>query len=308
MHGRSLAHTATRGVDLHAEPQGSAAGKVILMGEHAVVYGKHAVALPIESAVTAKVTSADSGESGFISDLLAVVRQELDLDGDNFGVDVRTSLPPGMGLGASAAIAVAVIRAVNRSRRLDLSDTDINRIAFSCEKLSHGNPSGVDNTISTFAVPMLFSNKSGLEVERLELQQMPPLIVAYSSRGGSTYAQVAGVRARYNAQTEHYSALFDEIDALSLAAAKALTAGDYHELGALMNMGHGLLGAIEVSTPELDAMVGLARAAGAAGAKLTGGGGGGSVVALCPGAIQDVLQAYSAAGYETLVLPQMEGV
>lgn len=308
MHARSSTHSPTSDVALHAEPEGSAAGKVILLGEHAVVYGKHAVALPIESAVTAKVTPADSGASRYISDLLALVRRELTLEGDNFGVDVRTSLPPGMGLGASAAIAVAIIRAVSQSRGLGLNDTDINRIAFSCEKLSHGNPSGIDNSIATFAVPMLFSNKSELQIERLELSKMPPLVIAYSGRRGSTYAQVAGVRGRYDAQAAHYAALFDEIDALSLSAAKALVAGDYAELGALMNIGHGLLNAIEVSTPELDAMVGLARAAGAAGAKLTGGGGGGSVIALCPGAVQDVLQAYTAAGYETLVLPQMKGV
>jgi hydroxymethylglutaryl-CoA reductase len=235
--------------------------------------------------VTARVTEKDSGDSKYISDLLKVVRGELGIEGDTFGVDVLSKLPPGMGLGASAAIAVAVIRAVSAARELGLDDETVNRVAFSCEKISHGNPSGVDNSIATFAVPMLFSNESELSIEQLQLRETPPLVIAFSSQRGSTHEQVAGVRTRYEAQKNHYAAVFDEIDALSKSAAKALTAGEFQELGMLMNICHGLLNAIEVSTPELENMVGIARAAGATGAKLTGGGGGGSVVALCPGAM-----------------------
>ncbi len=308
MHARGSARAEKRdpSLSLHAEPQGSAAGKVILLGEHAVVYGKHAVALPIPGAVTANVTASDSGESKYISDLLEVVRQELDISGDDFGVDVRSILPPGMGLGASAAIAVAITRAVSASRELGLGDEDVNRIAFECEKVSHGNPSGVDNSIATFAVPMMFSNKSELKFEQLEMKETPPLVIAFSGQRGSTHEQVAGVRARYEAQKNHYAAVFEELDALSKSAAKALTAGDYQELGVLMNICHGLLNAIEVSTPELEDMVNIARVAGATGAKLTGSGGGGSVVALCPGAVKDVQSALLTAGFETLELAQSE--
>ena len=87
---------------------------------------------------------------------------------------------------------------------------------------------------------------------------------------------------------------------MSLSGAAALQGGDYEELGSLMNICHGLLNAIEVSTPEIESMVSLARSAGATGAKLTGGGGGGSVVALCPGTVSDVISAFAAAGFETL--------
>ena len=308
MHARSALRADERGThsDLHAEPHGSAAGKVILLGEPAAVYGKHAVALPIPTAVTARVTEKDSGDSTYISDLLKVVRGELGIEGDTFGVDVRSRLPPGMGLGSSAAIAVAIIRAVSAARELGLDDETVNRVAFCCEKISHGNPSGVDNSIATFAVPMLFSNESELSIEQLELRQTPPLVIAFSSQRGSTHEQVAGVRTRYEAQKNHYAAVFDEIDALSKSAAQALTAGEYQELGMLMNICHGLLNAIEVSTPELENMVGIARAAGATGANLTGGGGGGSVVALCPGAMQDVQKAFSTAGFGTLLLTKTE--
>ena len=92
------------------------------------------------------------------------------------------------------------------------------------------------------------------------------------------------------------------MDALSLAGADALTAGDYAELGRLMNICQGLLNAIGVSTPELEGMLSIARAAGAAGAKLTGAGGGGSIVASCPGAVDDVTAALESAGFRTISL------
>jgi hydroxymethylglutaryl-CoA reductase len=105
------------------------------------------------------------------------------------------------------------------------------------------------------------------------------------------------VRSRYEAQREHYEAIFAQIGALSLAGAAALQDADHAVLGALMNMCHGLLNAIEVSTPDIENIVSIARDAGAAGAKLTGGGGGGSVVALCPGAMDAVEDALASAGY-----------
>jgi len=303
MHARSAGSDETV---LHENPDGIAAGKAILIGEHAVVYGKHAVALPIPNAVTAKVTERDSGKSAYVTRLLAVIRQELEIDGDESGIDVQSSLPPGMGLGASAAIAVAMIRAVSRSRGLDLDDAAVNQVAFECEKLAHGTPSGIDNTIATYATPMLFNKQADLAIEELTLSTPPPIVIACSSQRGVTLDQVAAVRARYDIETEHYDSIFDRIDALSLAAADALRAGDYQQLGSLMNICHGLLNAIGVSTPELESMVTIARDAGATGAKLTGSGGGGSIVALCPGAVSDVEHALSTAGFRILTISSTE--
>ena len=132
--------------------------------------------------------------------------------------------------------------------------------------------------------------------------QVPPVVIACSHQLGATHEQVAGVRARYERQPITYGAIFDQVDALSAAGAKALVAGDYAELGELMNVCQGLLNALGVSTPELERMVDIARKAGAAGAKLTGGGGGGSIVALCPGTVVQVVTALHAAGYSTIEL------
>ena len=105
-----------------------------------------------------------------------------------------------------------------------------------------------------------------------------------------------------------YDAIFTQVDELSLAGATAMRDSNYEELGRLMNICHGLLTAIEVSTPELESMVALARAAGAVGAKMTGGGGGGSMVALCPGRTAEVRETLESAGYHTLRFELREGL
>lgn len=285
-----------------ASPQGSAAGKVILLGEHAVVYGRHALAVPIADAVTASVTPAMSGTDPFCARIVRLLREELGLTGAEFGVTVRSSLPPGMGLGSSAAVAVAITRAVCKAHALEVDDERVNSIAFACEKLAHGTPSGIDNTLATYAQPMLFSNAGRLHIEVLTLRETPPIVVAFSSQPGSTQAEVAAVRTRHARQREHYEALFDQVDALSRAGATALQAADYATLGGMMNICHGLLNAIGVSTPEIETIVSLARQAGACGAKLTGGGGGGAVAILCPGMTTAVVAALAAAGIPALPL------
>lgn len=298
-------------------PDAGAAGKVILLGEHAVVYGRHAVALPIPGAVAAEVVKVDSNprivvpewgldvpvtaeEATGVGAAVMLLMRELGVQGHSYSIRVRSRLPRAMGLGSSAAFAVAITRAFNRALDLRLDDERINDIAFECEKLAHGQPSGIDNSIATFGEAMLFRRGESLELRRLQPGAPPPLVVACSHAGGLTREQVAGVRERRAAGTPHYEAIFDEIDALSVEGADALETADYDRLGRLMNLCHGLLNAIEVSTPELEAMVGLTRAAGAVGAKLTGAGGGGSIVALCPGRVEEVRGALLAAGFKTV--------
>jgi hydroxymethylglutaryl-CoA reductase len=303
------------------EPTGFAAGKVILLGEHAAVYGRHAVALPVPGAVTASIVPQAgtttvsipewgvrrqaAGDTGLFASSVALILRELGADDTGFHIEARARLPRAMGLGSSAALAVALTRAFAATLGIQADDKRVNAIAFACEQLAHGTPSGIDNTIATYARPILFQNDDGLRIEPVELSEPLPLVVAFSSRAGLTREQVSAVRARRDRQPRHFDAIFDEIDALSLAGATALARADYAELGALMNICHGLLNAIEVSTPELEAMVAVARAAGARGAKLTGSGGGGSVIALCPGTAAEVTAALEAAGHATLSLADL---
>ncbi len=288
------------------ESDGVAAGKVILLGEHAVVYGKHALALPIQSAVTAQVLDGADEAAVQIPELqpsIALIKDRLGVSDCPHSVNVQSRLPLGMGLGASAAFAVAIARAFNSRLGLGLDDDAINGIAFECEKLAHGTPSGIDNTIATYGEPLLFSNDGTLRLQQVAMVEPPPLVIACSSQPGPTKEQVAGVRSRREQSAAHYDAVFAQIDALSLAGAAALTVADYEELGRLMNICHGLLNAIGVSTAELEGMVSLARSAGAVGAKITGAGGGGSIVALCPNTVADVSNVLASAGYQTMTLP-----
>ena len=281
---------------------GVAAGKVILLGEHGVVYGRHALAVPIYDAVRVYVTESATLSHDLPDEFVARLFDELGVKNRGWRIDVDSSLPIGKGLGSSASIAVAIARAFNNKLGLGLDDERVNLIAFASEKLAHGTPSGLDNTLATYAKPMLFRSGDSLQYETLTLAAPPSLVVAWGDETGRTSEQVAGVRRRHDRSPAHFAALFDEMDALSRQGAELLQAGDWHELGALMNICHGLLNAIGVSTPQLERMVALARQSGAVGAKLTGAGGGGAIVALCPGNAEQVRDAMRRGGYHALVL------
>ena len=302
---------------------GVASGKVILLGEHAAVYDKHVVALPLADAVVARVLQAGSGiqltlcergveqalsfersgNSGVaIGAALDLILERLQVDAENLAIRVESRIPAAMGLGSSAAFAVAIIRAVDQCFSLGLDNRGIDRLAFDCEKIAHGTPSGIDNNLATYGQPVLYSKISATRTKPITLSETPPIVVASSGIRGSTRDQVAGVRARYDRNPALYSTIFDEIDEISMAGAAALRDADYAALGALMNVCHGLLNAIEVSIPELEAMIHVARQNGAIGAKLTGSGGGGSIVALCPGREHEVAAALRTNGHAIIRL------
>ena len=296
---------------------GTAFGKVILLGEHAVVYDRHALALPLATAVTATVREASTSVSLAIPDwdifeewlpgdekqagaaaVIATIMTEFGINDRAYEIRVRSRVPIGMGLGSSASFSVAVIRAFDALLGSGKSDDEINRLAFLCEEITHGEPSGIDNNIATFGRPVLFRRGETGGEEIIRLAETPPLVIAASGSRGVTKDQVAGVRRRYERNKKMVSNIFDQIDQISVAGAAALRNREYEQLGALMNLCHGLLNAIEVSTPELENMIDVARSAGAIGAKLTGAGGGGSIVALCPGKSDEVAGALKAAGYQ----------
>ena len=296
---------------------GEACGKVILLGEHAVVYDRHALALPLPGAVKVEIAERESGMNLVVPDwdiaddwiaggkvpegaaaVISLIMQALEVDHRGFDIRVSSKIPIGVGLGSSAAFAVASIRAFCSLLGITRTDIETDRLAFRCEKLTHGNPSGVDNNLATFGEPVLYSRTAGTRTRPIALREAPPIVVASSGVRGSTLAMVEGVRRRFDKNEALYTTLFDEIDEMAVAGATALREGDYELLGALMNVCHGYLNAIEVSTPELETMIGIAREAGAAGAKLTGAGGGGSIVALCPGKVDVVADALAQSGYD----------
>ncbi|MFW6094127.1 MAG: mevalonate kinase, partial [Pseudomonadota bacterium] len=305
----------------------SACGKVILLGEHAVVYGRPALALPVPLAVEAVVRQSGDGVNLVIprwgleqkirpggdqglSGILYNILEDLGLAERDMTIEVIPHVPRAMGLGGSAALAVAVLRALDRAYRLNLGDAAINDRAFECEKAAHGTPSGIDNTIATYGTPLMFQREvadpgapdapGAPRFHELTPGAPIPLVIGITGRESLTANAVARVRRAWQTHQARYDTIFDQIATLTRAGAEAVQSANFDELGELMNLCQGYLNALQLSTPELEELVHLAREHGAVGAKLTGGGGGGSMVALCPDAQDRVAAAMEQAGYTSL--------
>ena len=297
----------------------AACGKIILLGEHAVVYGRPAIALPIPLAVEAAIRKGGDGinvviprwgveqkvrvtNPGFTG-IIAQMLEQLGLDKENMTIEVFPHIPRAMGLGGSSALAVAIIRAIDHAYKLGLNDGRINELAFECEKAAHGTPSGVDNTVATYGSPLYYQRRDEQPLfSTVKLGQPLELVIGMTGKESLTADTVAKVRASWQQYPERYETIFDQIGHLTMSASDAVKSGQLNELGELMNLCHGYLNALQLSTPELEEMIHVARQNGAVGAKLTGGGGGGSMIALCPDSSAPVKAAIEAAGFRTLAI------
>ncbi|HET6345675.1 MAG TPA: mevalonate kinase, partial [Myxococcota bacterium] len=215
-------------------------------------------------------------------------------------IKVYPSIPRAMGLGGSAALAVAVVRALSAHFHLGLSDDEVNALAFESEQVAHGTASGIDNTLATFGRFTLFKKDDPKASRVLKVPRPIPIVIGMSGVEGLTAKTVAQVQGAWRKNTALYENIFNDIDALTMQAVEAIEAYDLDLLGELMNINQGLLNALRVSSWELEELIEVARKHGAVGAKLTGGGGGGSMVALCPEEPERVAEAMRKAGYKAI--------
>jgi mevalonate kinase len=162
-------------------------------------------------------------------------------------------------------------------------------LAFEVEKLHHGTPSGIDNTVVTYARPLFFVKEQ--PVEFLEVAAPFTLLIADSGVSTPTRETVGAVRTAWQAEPERHERIFAQIGELARQARKVLAAGDNEQLGPLMDTNHELLQQLEVSSSELDTLVAAARSAGALGAKLSGGGRGGNIIALVKSGTEKIVSA-----------------
>jgi len=293
---------------MRAPATARASGKVILLGEHVVVHGHPAIVAALDRGVAVTVTPSTGEDAGDgeaderLARAVALAAGLLGIDARAFTIDIEGDLPVGMGLGSSAALAVAMLRALAAAAGKVLDDTELARGAHEIECLFHGTPSGVDSTAAAFGGVRWFTAGPPLHHEPVALARPLPLVVVLSRTPHTTLTTVGGLRARAAATPEVYRPVFDAIGALVASARGALVRSDHVLLGALMTMNHGLLRACGVSTPELDVIVDDALAAGALGAKLTGAGGGGAVIALPAGEPATLVAALAAGGHESFAV------
>src|SRR5699024_1406701 len=183
------------------------------------------------------------------------------------------------------------------------SEREISDLAYDCEKIAHDTPSGIDNTLATFGQPILYSKtQAAARIRELKPARSIPLVIGLSGVQTLTAQTVARVRDAWQRNPVRYNAIFEQIGRLADAGAKALEAGDLAELGDLMNIDQGLLNALQVSSPEIEELVQIARRNGALGAKLTGGGGGGAMIAVTePEQTTAIAGAIRRAGYQAFI-------
>jgi mevalonate kinase len=292
----------------------SAFGKVILLGEHAVVHGHPALAAAIDRRVTVAVERRASGPISLavpgwdltctvgdqhpLADAMAELARRTGAAELSLSLRAVSELPPAAGLGSSAAIMVAVTRALASAAGRRLGAGEVEETAGAGERFFHANPSGIDVALAARGGIGLYRRGDGLR----RIQAAPlALAIGLSGEPRRTADMVGRVAAELEREPVRTAAGLAEMGLAAEASAEEWAAGRLDAIGPRMARAHEILAGIGLSTRAIDDMVEAAARAGAAGAKLTGAGGGGAVIALAPGREEDVVAAWRALGRQAFV-------
>ena len=307
----------------------SAPGKVILFGEHAVVYGRPAIAAPVNNvAATArlKATPSHNGLRIVAADLaqdyalvnaapddppaqmIRITLAYLKQPPPNATLTISSTIPLGRGLGSGAAISTAVGKALGQFFDQPLPPEQLSELVYEIEKLYHGTPSGIDNTVVAFNQPVYFIK--GKPLQRLQVKQPFTLVIGDTGVSAATHKVVGNLRRRRQADPDRYEGYFDEIGVIARHAKMIIQekVAPVAALGKLMNENQEILSTLGVSSPELETLVTAARRAGAWGAKLSGAGRGGIMIALSPPEpkiIAAITEALTEAGAATVIVSRV---
>ncbi len=304
----------------------SAPGKMILFGEHAVVYGRPAIAAPI-SQLRATAVVQDNPDPGVIlraPDLGRDYDLQRASETDPFAravhlviaaagtfrmpdliITVRSTIPIASGLGSGAAMAAAVIRALAHHLSIEfLATTEwVSNMTYEVEKILHGTPSGIDNTVVSYEKPVYFRRQQPQNlIETFNVAQPLRLLIADTAVASSTKAVVSDVGRQWQNDKPTFEKRFDQCGEIARKARQTIETGQLDKLGQLMYDNHKILQEMTVSSPELDNLVNAAKTAGALGAKMSGAGRGGNAIALVTTKSETaVRQALLQAGARTVL-------
>ncbi len=285
-------------------------GKVILFGEHAVVHGQPAIAMPLRAiSVTVKGEKTAEGGLRLVSDqnpeglpisdatLDQALRLPIELALKHFNINptpnlllrLHSTIPVASGFGSGAALSTALIRAVAETLQLSLERETLNALVYEIEKLHHGTPSGIDNTVIVYETPIYFVKDQ--PIQHLTVGKPLHFLVATLPHATPTYITVGDVAKLYAANSERISAIFKTIGQLVEWGRQAITEGDAPAVGHLMQANQHHLQTLSISDNLLDQLCDAALDAGAMGAKLSGGGRGGNMIALVTPDLQAQVEA-----------------
>lgn len=278
----------------------SAPAKVILLGEHAVVYGIPAIAIPIPSLRAFATVDKAYDRFSIVADdlkndnvslsvdindvnnpltqIALLIFDYYQIDQPNLKISIRSDIPIASGLGSGAAVSTAIGRAIASALEVELSDSILNEMVFEVEKYHHGTPSGIDNTVIVYENPIYYVKDE--PIQHLEIGKPFHIIVADTGQTALTHEAVGDVRRLYEGQPEQVKSIFERIENIVIQAKNSIKQGDFIQLGQLMSENHHYLQELTVSSPRLDLLVNIAMESGAFGAKLSGGGRGGNMIAL----------------------------
>jgi len=286
-------------------------GKVILFGEHFVVHGCDAIAAGIPNSVIVEIEK--SGENSIETErmvkkedsLASIDAIEKSMGAKNkYKVIMEGDLPTYGGLGSSAAFCVGLVRAIAEEERIDLDDAAVNRHAYQGEKVFHGNPSGIDNTIATYGGVIFYKRGDTIEksvFEPIEIGRSMDIVISFSGKYSPTSKMVASVKEMADSDPNQFHQIYDEVMEIVNVGKRALTRGKLYMIGALMNSNQRLLSEVGVSDETNDRINRIALEAGALGSKLTGGGGGGCCISLAKNEedAKRIMDAIKAQGFDS---------
>jgi mevalonate kinase len=306
----------------------TAPGKIILFGEHAVVYGEPAIAVPVSQVKARAIVTANPHQTaGWVQ----VTAPDINLDSQlntlppedpigkavlsvfstlgisnppAFNLRITSTIPIAAGLGSGAAVSAAILRAVSAFLGYPFEDEQVSALSYEIDVIHHGTPSGIDNTVVTFEKPVYFIK--GQPIQMIQVPTPFTIVIADTGVPSPTSVAVSDVRTAWKEDPKTYKSMFNAIGEITRKARQTIEDGLPEKLGALMVNNHELLEKMGVSSPKLRRLVSTARESGASGAKLSGAGRGGNMIALVgPENAREVADALVNAGAKGTIITRV---